>query len=152
MTPWTVATRLLCPWGFSRQEYWSGLPYPPPGDIPKPGIEPRSPPLRVDFLPSETPGEPKKTGVGSWSLLQGNFLTQKSNQGLLHCWWILYQLNHPGSPLIERRQAQMKKTEDRIINDILLRTIRKFWSILQRWGRRTVSLLFYRKLNQGPYQ
>ena len=36
-------TRLLCPWGFSRQEYWSGLPFPSPGDLPDPGIEPMSP-------------------------------------------------------------------------------------------------------------
>ena len=41
--PWTVAPRLLCPWGFSRQEYWSGLPCPLPGDLPDPGIKPRSP-------------------------------------------------------------------------------------------------------------
>ena len=40
--------RLLCPWGFSRQEYWSGLPCPPPGDLPNPGIEPRSPILQAD--------------------------------------------------------------------------------------------------------
>ena len=45
--------RLLCPWGFSRQEYRSGLPYPPPGEIPNPEIEPRSPTLQVDSLPSE---------------------------------------------------------------------------------------------------
>ena len=50
-------TRLLCPWGFSRQEYWSGWPCPPPGDLPNPGIEPRSPPLQVDLLPSEPPGK-----------------------------------------------------------------------------------------------
>ena len=37
-------TRLLCPWGFSRQEYWSGFSYPPPGDLPNPGTEPRSEP------------------------------------------------------------------------------------------------------------
>ena len=41
-------TRLLCPWGFSRQEYWSGLPCPPPGDLPNPGIEPRSPALFIE--------------------------------------------------------------------------------------------------------
>ena len=50
--------RLLCPWGFSRKEYWSGLPYPPPGDLPNPGIEPRSLTLQVDSLPSESPGKP----------------------------------------------------------------------------------------------
>ena len=58
VTLWTVACRLLCPWGFSRQEYWSGLPCPPPGDLPNPGIEPRSPTLQVDSLPSEPPEKP----------------------------------------------------------------------------------------------
>ena len=48
--------RLLCPWGFSRQEYWSGLPCPLPGDLPNPGIEPRSPTLQADSLPSEPVG------------------------------------------------------------------------------------------------
>ena len=51
-------TRLLCPWGFSRQEYWSGLPCPPPGDRSNPGIEPRSPALHEDSLLSEPPGKP----------------------------------------------------------------------------------------------
>ena len=52
------STRLLCPWGFSRQEYWSGLPCPFPGDLPNPGIEHRSPTLQVASLPSEPPGKP----------------------------------------------------------------------------------------------
>ena len=86
-------TRLLCPRGFSRQEYWSGLPCSPPGDLPNPGIEPRSPALQADSLPAEPPGKPKNTGVGSLSLLQGIFLTWELNQGLLHCRWILYQLS-----------------------------------------------------------
>ena len=43
--------------GFSRQEYWSGLPFPSPGDLPNPGIEPRSPALQADALPSEPSGE-----------------------------------------------------------------------------------------------
>ena len=47
------------PSGSSRQEYWSGLPSPPPGDLPNPGIEPRSPTLQVDSLPSEPPVKPK---------------------------------------------------------------------------------------------
>ena len=50
--------RILCPWRFSRQEYWSGLPCPPPGDLPNPGIEPRSLALQVDSLSSEIPGKP----------------------------------------------------------------------------------------------
>ena len=49
--------RLLCPWGFSREEYWSGLPCPSPGHLPNPGIEPRSPALQADSLLSELSGE-----------------------------------------------------------------------------------------------
>ena len=45
--------------GFSRQEYWSGLPFPSPGHLPNPGIEPRSPALRADALPSEPQGSPR---------------------------------------------------------------------------------------------
>ena len=52
-------TRLLCPWVFSRWEYWAGLPCPPTGDLSKPGVEPRSPALQADSLPSEPPGKPK---------------------------------------------------------------------------------------------
>ena len=57
-TSWTVAARLLCPWGFSRQEYWSALPCPPPGDLSNSGLEPRSPALQVDSLLPEPPGKP----------------------------------------------------------------------------------------------
>ena len=58
--------------GFSRQEHWSGLPCPPPEDLPNPGIKLWSPALQVDSLLSEPPGKPKNTGVGSLSFLQGN--------------------------------------------------------------------------------
>ena len=85
--------RLLCPWGFSRQEYWSGLPCTPPGDLPKPGIELRSPALQADSLLSESPRKPKNSGMGSLSLLQGILLTQELNWGLLHCRQILNQLS-----------------------------------------------------------
>ena len=77
-------TRLFGPSGFSRQEYWSGLPCSPPGDLPNLQIEPRSPALQADSFPSEPPGKPNNIGVGSLSLLQENFLTQELNQGLLH--------------------------------------------------------------------
>ena len=55
-TPWTVAHQATLSMGFSRQEYWSGLPFPSPGDLPKPGIEPMSPTLQANSLPSEPPG------------------------------------------------------------------------------------------------
>ena len=57
-TPWTIAHQALLFMGFSRQEYWSGLPFPSPGDLPKPRIEPRSPTLQTNALPSESPGKP----------------------------------------------------------------------------------------------
>ena len=91
-------SRLLCLWRFSRQEYWNGLPCPPPGDLPTLGIEARSPTLQADSLPSESSRKPKNTGVGSLSLLQGIFPTQESNRGLLSCRQILYQLSYQGSP------------------------------------------------------
>ena len=55
-TPWTVAYQAPPSMGFSRQECWSGLPFPSPGHLPDPGIEPRSPALQADALPSEPPG------------------------------------------------------------------------------------------------
>ena len=58
-TPWTIANQAPLSMGFSRQEYWSGLPFPPPGDLPDPGIELRSPALQADALTSEPPGKPK---------------------------------------------------------------------------------------------
>ena len=58
MTPWTVDYQALPSMGFSRQEYWSGLPFPSPGDLPDPEIEPRSLALQADALLSEPPGKP----------------------------------------------------------------------------------------------
>ena len=59
-TPWTVAHQTPPSMEFSRQESWSGLPFPSPGGLPNPGIEPESPALQVDALPSELPGNPSK--------------------------------------------------------------------------------------------
>ena len=62
------------------------------GNLPDPGIKPKSPALPVDSLLAEPQGKPKNTTLGSLSLLQRIFLTQESNRGLLHCRRILYQL------------------------------------------------------------
>ena len=56
-TPWTVAYQAPLSMGFSRQQYWSGLPFLSPRDLPNPGIEPGSPALQTDALPSEPPGK-----------------------------------------------------------------------------------------------
>ena len=123
VTPWTVPCQAPPSVGFFREEYWSGLPFPSPGDLPHPGIEPWSPALQADSLPSEPPGKNKVKvaqlcpavcnprdytvhGIlqarvlewGSLSLLQQIFLTQELNQGLLHFRQILYQLSYQGSP------------------------------------------------------
>ena len=110
--------------GFSRQEYWSGLLCPPPGDLPDPGMELGSP--VSGSLPLVPLGSPSSVVCKSlshvrlfatprtvqsmefsrpeyWSreyrsLPQGIFPTQGSNSGLLHYRWILYQLSHQGSP------------------------------------------------------
>ena len=58
MTPWTVALQVPLSMECYRQEYWSGLPFLSPGDLPDPVIEPRSPMLQADSLPSEPPGKP----------------------------------------------------------------------------------------------
>ena len=60
-TPWTVAYQASPSMGFSRQEYWSGLSFPSPGDLSDPGIDPGSPALEADALTSEPPGKPTFT-------------------------------------------------------------------------------------------
>ena len=63
--PWTVARQAPLSMGFSRQEYWSGLPFPSPEDLPNPGIKPGSPALQADSLPFELQGRPKSLKVGA---------------------------------------------------------------------------------------
>ena len=63
LTPWTVAHEAPPSMEFSSQEYWSGFPFPSPGDLLDPGIEPRSPTLQAEALPSEPPGATKESLV-----------------------------------------------------------------------------------------
>ena len=112
-TPCTAAHQAPLSIGFFRQEYWSGLVFPRPGDLPDPGIELVSPTALAAagrFFTTEPPGKPHilrphglyspwnslepNTGAGSLSLLLGVFPTQGSNLGLPHCRQILYQLSH----------------------------------------------------------
>ena len=66
-TPWIVAYQAPLPMGFSRQECWSGVPFPSPGELPEPRIEPGSPSLQADALTSEPPGKPIG-GLGTYCL------------------------------------------------------------------------------------
>ena len=115
VTPWTVARQAPPPMWFSRQEYWRGLPRPSRNNtfvcvlvaqswwgnvcvwescsVVSDSLWPNG-----LYSPWNSPG--KNTGVGSLSLLQGIFPTQGWNLGLPHCWQILYQLSHKGSPRI----------------------------------------------------
>ena len=69
VTPWTVAHQAPLSMGFSRQEYWSGLPFPSPGCLPNPGIEPRSPTLQAGALASEPSGKPNGYTVSLYFLM-----------------------------------------------------------------------------------
>ena len=67
-TPWTVAYQAPPFLRFPRQDFWSRLPFPSPGDLPDPGIEPRSPSLQAEALPSEPPGKPPSVMVRAFNL------------------------------------------------------------------------------------
>ena len=76
-TPWTVAHQAPLSMVFSRQDYWGGLPFLPPGDLSDAGIEPGSPALQADFLPSEPPGKPQQGLLrGSGAREQASLLAQ----------------------------------------------------------------------------
>ena len=90
VTPWTVAHQAPLSMGFSRQEYWSGLPFPSPGDLPNPGIEPRSLALQANTLTSEPPGRvtcPKTSAVWGWEPLFYNVL--RGSRGSFPVLWLV---------------------------------------------------------------
>ena len=113
-------SRLLHPWGFSRQAYWSGLLCPSPGDHPSSGTEPRSPVLQVDTLPSEPPGKPETTGMCNLSLLPGNFLTQK-------VLWTLWERERVG----RFGRMALKHVKYHVWNEM---PVQVWCTILDAWG------------------
>ena len=70
VTPWTVAYQVPPSMEFSKQECWSGLPFPSAGDLPDPGIEPGSPALQADALPAEPPGKPELLTLSAYFVLK----------------------------------------------------------------------------------
>ena len=76
-TPWTTVCQVPLSMGFSREEYWSGLPFPPPGHLPNPGIEPGSPAFHEDSLPSEPPG--KQSSLTCWGVIRALLTWRKGN-------------------------------------------------------------------------
>ena len=77
--PWTVAHQAPLSREFSRQEYWSGQPFPSPGDLPNPGIEPRAPALQADSLPIEPSGKPQRV---IWSRIIKKVLWRRLAEGM----------------------------------------------------------------------
>ena len=118
---------------FSRLEYWSGKPFPSPGDLLNPGIKQRSPTSQVDSLPAEPQEKPRNTRVGSLSLLQQIFPTQESTWALLYCRQILYQLSYQGSLSYTERHSTEGKRRRGLggIIDTMDMTLRK----LREWRR-----------------
>ena len=125
---------LYRPWNSPGQNTGVGSLFLPPGDLPNPGIKPRSPASKADSLPAEPQGKPKNIGVGSLSLPQWIFLTQESNWGLLHYSRILYQLSYQGSPLFtiakEKKQPKCLRWMNRSIN--VISTHNGIYSTLER--------------------
>ena len=89
--------RLLCPWGFSRQEYWSGLPCPSPGFFPTQESSPGLLLCRQILYHLSPQRSPQILEWVAYPFSRGSSLTQESNQDLLHCRQMLYQLSYQGS-------------------------------------------------------
>ena len=100
VTPWTIAHQALLSMRIFQERILKWIAMPSSRDLPNPGIKHRFPILQADSLLSEPPRNPKNTGVGSLSLLQGIFPIEEPSWDLLHCTQILYQLNYQGSPYI----------------------------------------------------
>ena len=98
VTPWTVAYQAPPSMEFSRQEYWSGLPFPSAGNLPNPGIKPTSLTLQVILYQLIHQESPRKLEWVGYPFFQHIFLTQESNWDLMHCRYILYQLSYQGCP------------------------------------------------------
>ena len=112
-TLWTVAYQAPPSMGFSRQEYWSGLPFPSPGDLPDPGIEPRSPALEADALTSE----PLQYKNGNCLRAEASLHACIANRKLIAecllcawCWAVLFFLS-----------SHQTHGESIILSDILLK-------------------------------
>ena len=132
-TPWSVALQSPPSMGFSRQEYWSGLSFPSPGDLPDPGIEHRSPALKADSLPSEPPGKPSvcqmpKSDQSSSNLpTDSTFLPGGHRIKLFFCYFSSVPLLF--SILIHFFPATFPSKTGSIMDDIFQETARNFYKI-----------------------
>ena len=102
VTPWTVASQVPLSMEFSQPEYWSGLPCPPPGDIPDPGIKPESPALQADSLLSEPPQKPQILHILGWGSHFFSFLSLEqrflSLDFVYFKWFVRFTYKHNSKP------------------------------------------------------
>ena len=111
MTPWTVAQQAPLSMGFTRQEYWSGLPFPPPRDLPDPRIKPASTALQVDSSPLSRQGSPKYVNTLAFT---------KSSQAI---WWRVFLTTPHGSPEPQYQPHNLHKNDLRLITDWTLQLL-----------------------------
>ena len=117
--------------GFSRQEYWSVLPFPSPGDLPDPGIKPRSPALKADTLPSEPPGKPH--GCESWTIKETE--RQRIDAFELWCWRRLLRI-----PARRSNQSILKEINPEYSLEELMLKLK-----LQYFGRLMQTVIHWKK-------
>ena len=104
-SPWKISM------GFFRQEYWSGLPFPSPGDLPNPGMEPVSPALQADSLPSELPGKPWGNSQPITSRKMGtSVLKPEGNEFLQQSVSLERTLNQPCPPTLSKRTEALAES------------------------------------------
>ena len=122
-TPWTMACQALLSTGFPRQEYRSRLPFPSPGDLPDPGMEPRSPAMQADSSPSEPPGKPTYFRLLKSSPSLVRVSGRAFNTSLLSPLPLSHLLSHPAPPQFFQHDSQNNFLQNKY-DTLLLKT---FW-------------------------